>query len=246
MSELTILCPITSRGCSEASNQQPIFHALLPSMDALQMWGGCRVILGYDDDDPLWGNPIVRDRVTHPVEWHRLRGVTGQITTIWNSLAAAAAGARYVLPANDDLAFRTSPLPAIETLKQRSDFGLVGFDDGAFPNLATFFVVGRPHFKIFRELYPVPWQGAHQDSWIADVYRPWGASEIERTIQVHNRIGSGKRPVTAARFEYGTAPGYQAAVASGRHQINVWLGQNPGIAPMLPPGQLQEARTILD
>lgn len=236
--QLTILCPITSRGCeSKVVAGQPLMNALLPSMDALKI--RALLILGYDDDDPLWSNRANREGIN--AEWHALHGLTGNITGCWNALAKAAEPFDWLLPANDDLAFQTSPLPAIDKLKARNGFGTVAFHDAAFPDLPTFYVVGRMHFDIFGCLYPLPWTGAHQDPWIADVYRPWRASEIDQSIQVHNRIG-----ITAPRFEYGAPPeNYRAVVMDGRRKVNGWLGEHPGVAPVLPEHVIEGAPFLI-
>jgi len=242
---LTILCPVTSRNCGHDRAQQPLMHALLPSMDALQMWGGVRLIVGYDDDDPVWSIHKVRTDIDRPIQWIQLKGRTGQITAIWNYLECSLGSWEYLLPANDDLAFQTSPLPAIDVLKERNGFGIVGFHDHAFPGLATFYVVGRMHRQIFGTLYPLPWQGAHQDSWIADVYRPWGASEVDQRFQVHNHTGPTGFPMIGPRFEYGEPADYRQVVLDGRRKVNDWLKGHPGVAPVLTDEGLREARTII-
>lgn len=221
---LTILCPITSRNCGTDRAQQPLFHALLPSIDAIGMWPSIRLVLGYDSDDEVWSIPESRE-IDRPIEWVELEAGR-QLTAIWNKLERVAWPWEYLLPANDDLAFQTSPLPAMETLKQRNGFGTVAFADEAFPGLPTFYVVGKLHVEIFGTLYPLPWGGAHQDPWIADVYRPWKASEIDDRFKVHNRIGAPGNPVGAPRFEYGPSPpGYRNAVMEGRRRVNEWLKQ---------------------
>lgn len=235
---LTIICPITSRGCPPGLSDQPVFQALLPSMDALKVWGGVRLVFGYDHDDPLWSQPASRAAVTD-AEWFALH-TKGSLTSTWNELERLAWPWDHLLPANDDLAFETSPLPAVEALESQRGFGTVAFHDHAFPGLPTFYVVGKIHLAVFGALYPLPWIGAHQDPWIYDVYRPWGASEIDERFQVHNRIG-----ITGARFEYGVAPEYQETVASGRRLVNNWLKRNPGIADVLPERTLTETKMIL-
>jgi hypothetical protein len=123
---------------------------------------------------------------------------------------------------------------AVDVLRSRSGFGTCAFHDEAFPDWPTFYLVGRLHFEIFGALYPLPWPGAHQDPWIADVYRPWQASEIDDRIQVHNRIGSATYPVAAPRFPYGDPPTeYRAAVLAGRRRVNDWLASHPDVAKPL-------------
>ncbi len=224
---LTILCPITSRGCSPEPELQPLFDSLLPSMRAHDLFGAVELIIGFDSDDPLWSQRKVRDLVHDQVRWIELHGLDGNLTTIWNTLERMSRPWSYLLPANDDLAIETNPMLAIETIKRRNDFGLCGFVDSAFPDLATFYVIGQTHREIFDALYPVPWRGAHQDSWIADVYRPWSAASIDRRIKVHNHHGTGPR------FEYGEAVGYRDAVVRGRKQVNQWLlGSNHEVQPL--------------
>lgn len=208
-----ILCPITSRGCPDAIEEQPIFKALIPSMDALELWRSVTLYIGHDSDDPIWSDPKAREAVRKPVAWIELHALKKNITACFNWLDREARVCDYLIPANDDLAFQTSPLLAVETLRARDDFGTVAFHDEAFPGLPTFYMVGRKHFDIFDVLYPVPWTGAHQDSWIADVYRPWNASAIDPQIKVHNHIGAG------TRFEYGPTDGYRDAVMRGRKRV---------------------------
>lgn len=231
---LTILCPVTSRGCSTDRAEQPILHALLPSLDAHEMWGSTHLFVGYDEDDPLWSRPEVREGIRRPIRWVAVKNHQRNLTAVWRQLERAARPWEYLLPANDDLQLITSPLPAMERLRARGNFGLVGFDDAAFPGLATFFVIHKTHLRVFGELYPLPWAGAHQDSWIADVYRPWRASEIDPRIKVHNRMGSQHSPVTQPRFEYGRPDDYREHVLAGRRKLNEWLRMWPSIAPTLP------------
>jgi hypothetical protein len=228
--KIAILCPVTSRGSSLLVGEQPLMKALIPSMAALDLFGAVRLVLGYDWDDPLWADAEARACVGARAEWMLLRRRDYfDLTAIWNELAAEIGDAEYFIPANDDLAFQTDPLVAIDTLKRRSGFGIVGFHDHAFPGLATFFMASRLHLEIFSSLYPLPWPGAHQDSWIADVYRPWGASEIDERIQCHNHIGA------ATRFDYGAAEGYAGEVTAGRKRINRWLVSHASHDPKLPP-----------
>lgn len=193
-------------------------------MDALELRERVRLVLGYDHDDPIWSEPDSRRRVGRNATWLPMIGLTGRITAIWNRLASWAHDAEFILPANDDLAFQSSPMPAVESLRRRGGFGTVSFADEAFPGLPTFYVASCLHFDIFNTLYPLPWQGAHQDPWIADVYRPWGASDIDERVRVHNRIGG----ITAPRFDYGDAPGYADEVMAGRRKANRWLAAHQG------------------
>lgn len=238
---VAILCPITSRGSSVTLSEQPLMRALIPSMTALELWGGARLVLGYDWNDPLWSDAEARACVGARVEWVPLeKRETFDLTGIWNELAQHVGDAEYFIPANDDLAFQNNPLAAADVLNRRGNFGVVGFHDHAFPGLATFFMASRSHLEIFGSLYPLPWRGAHQDSWIADVYRPWGASEIDERIQCHNHIGA------ATRFEYGKAEGYRDEVMRGRNRVNDWLGHQKSY-PIEPLSQdaLAEASMIL-
>lgn len=240
---VTILCPITSRGIpSRCAADQPLFRALLPSMDALELWGAVRLVCGYDSDDPVWSMRMARERATQPIMWMGIEGLSGNITAIWNLMATLQLTVPfydYVIPANDDLVFETSPLPAIDKLRARQNFGIVAFHDYSFPGLPTFFMVGRPHFEIFGALYPLPWTGAHQDSWIHDVYKPWEASEIDPSIRCANHMGTGPR------FDYGGTAGYHEAVMIGRRTVNNWLESHPEIAPPLTTFSLESAPLVI-
>lgn len=246
MKPLAIVCPITSRGCSDQPPEQPVFHALLPSMDLFNLWEVARVYFAHDADDPLWARDDVQKMVDRPVTWLSIEGQTGKITTIWNYASALASDQHeYLLPANDDMAFLSDPTPAIDVVRDRNGFGTCAFADASFPGWPTFYVVGRMHFAIFGALYPLPWQGAHQDPWIADIYRPWGASEIDQRIRVHNRMGSESSPVTGPRFEYGDATNYRGAVMNGRRAVNAWLQKHRGVARPLDEETLCAAPMLL-
>lgn len=245
MKRIAIICPITSKGFEHSISDQPILHALLPSMEALQLWGDCKLFLGYDSDDPMWQQSIKRSQATREAEWVPLYGLRGKITSIWNALSEYVRDYRYVIAANDDMAFQTTPLPATGVIDSQNGLGTCAFRDKAFPDLPTFYMVGNLHFEIFGCLYPLPWEGAHQDPWIADVYRPWKASQIDEQIQVHNRIGAPDSPVTEPRFEYGHATGYRDAVLRGRHKVNEYLRAHPAIAEPLPDSTLDESPMLL-
>jgi hypothetical protein len=146
---------------------------------------------------------------------------------------------QYILPANDDLEFLASIHPAIDALRLCGGFGVSAFDDEAFPGLPTFYVAHRTHFEIFGTLYPLPWRGAHQDSWIADVYRPWKASEINRAVKCRNHVGVG------SRFDYGGLDGYTEAVMRGRRRANEWCKQHDDTAHVLTDLDLESAPTII-
>lgn len=236
---VAILCPVTSRGCSKRVLEQPLFNALLPSMDSLQMWGGIQLVLGFDNDDPIWNCLENRQLIRKPVKWVELFGLSGNITAIWRVLANQAEPFDYLIPANDDLAFQTSPLPAVDSLAARRNFGTVAFHDYNFPDLPTFFMVGRVHFAIFGTLYPLPWKGAHQDSWIFDVYAPWGASAVDPTIKCANHLGTGPR------FEYGPTDQYEAAVEMGRRTVNDWLKRHPEIAEPVSEEALYDTPLVI-
>jgi hypothetical protein len=109
MIPITILCPITSRGCPPEVSEQPLLKALLPSMTSLEMWQDARLVLGYDADDALWTRPEARGEIRHPVEWMELRQRTSFDLT--GDLERTGGGrrrrSRYFIPANDDLAFQT-------------------------------------------------------------------------------------------------------------------------------------------
>jgi hypothetical protein len=242
---LAILCPVTSRNCGEDPQRQPIHNALLPSL--WRHGGGTSsattLYVGYDSEDPLWSRPQNRKLDVYAsleVRWVELHALARNITAIWNALARETRGEPYLLPANDDLEFRTSfAAPAIGRLAQRSDFGTIAFHDDAFPGLPTFFVVHRTHLAIFGgALYPLPWTGAHQDSWIHDVYRPWRASEIHADIRCENHVGTG------SRFEYGHPVEYAAEVMRGRRLVNEWL-HGSRRAPVLGDAELSACPMIV-
>lgn len=240
---IAIICPITSKGCVDHIPSQPVFQSLLPSIERIR--NEVRLYFGYDHDDPLWMNEAYRKRVGGT--WLELRGLTGNVTGIWNAMAFRAGPHDYYLPVNDDLRFDTDPLQAVETLDKRKGFGTVPFYDAAFPTggiddgpLPTFYLVGRMHFDIFGTLYPLPWTGAHQDPWIADVYRPWKASEFDLRIRCENRLH-----IKGPRFEYGVAEGYREAVLDGRRRVNAWLEFHPDIAPQLDAETLKSTPTLI-
>lgn len=244
--QLAILCPITSRNCGPEVAAQPLFHALLPSMDEHGLWEHSKLYLGYDSDDPVWQNSAARAAVTQPVEWIVLHGYQRKITSIWNALYRQAAHHDYWFPANDDLTLIDNPLPGIDIVRDRNNFGTCGCYDHAFPEWHTFYIVGRVHFDIFGKLYPLPWEGAHQDPWIGDVYLPWKASPVKHGLKVHNRSGSPDNPVTAPRFDYGAVPSnYQAVVMEGRRKVNAYLHSHPGIAGPLTEDELCSASMSL-
>lgn len=238
---LAILCPITSRNCGTDVAAQPIFCALLPSMEEHGLWEHAQLYLGYDSDDPVWQNGANRHLVPN-AEWIVMHGLTGKITSIWNQLACHASRHEYLLPANDDLKFINNPLPGIDIVRNRNNFGTCGFFDHAFPDWHTFYIAGRLHLEIFGCLYPLPWEGAHQDPWIGDVYKPWEASPVKHGLKVHNRIGSEESPITKPRFDYGEVPSnYRAVVMDGRRKVNAYLQQHLGIIDPLTEDELCQA-----
>lgn len=237
--EIAIICPITSRNCSSQLLEQPLFEALLPSLVSLRLHNHLSVYLGYDHDDPLWSDRENRKKVPPFIDWIRLEGLTGKITSIWNEIARVAKF-DYLIPGNDDLTLITSPLEAVSVLEKRNNFGICAFSDAAFPDWPTFYLVHKTHFDIFGCLYPLPWEGAHQDPWIADVYRPWEASEIDERFKCHNHIG-----IAEPRFDYGSTVGYRKEVACGRRKVNDWLKKNPNVAEPLLIKQLNHAMRLI-
>lgn len=224
---ISLLVPITSRNCPKEIERQPLLTSLLPSLKALDV--PFNILLGYDSDDSLWSNSKARSFVSahcanqFVFRWYELYAVQKNITAIWNTLVLLASAdgflSDYFIPANDDLRFETDPYQAVPTLSRRYNLGTIAFHDRWMPGFPTFFLCHVRHLSVFPVLYPVPWQGAHQDPWIHDVYFPWGGPFDSKVI-VHNRMG-----ISNARYDYGTPTGYFEAVKAGRRRVNEHLRQ---------------------
>lgn len=156
------------------------------------------------------------------------------ITGIWNFIASEAYHAHkcdYFYPANDDLVLITAgwTARAVERLAAcplRPNFGVAAFTDIWLYSSPTFHLTHRTHLDLFGGLYyPIPSEGAHQDSWAFSVYQEWGCGTKFSSVKVRNRVRNATT-TAGGRYDYNSnAEACDALewIAASRPSIAQWL-----------------------
>ena len=90
----------------------------------------------------------------------------------------------------------------------------------------TFHLTHRTHLDLFGGLYyPIPSEGAHQDSWAFSVYQEWGCGTKFSSVKVRNRVRNATT-TAGGRYDYNSnAEACDALewIAASRPSIAQWL-----------------------
>lgn len=220
--KVSILIPTTSRTklphCDHCLNLftvaiSSIVKAVPPNDDRYNY----TIYVGYDKGDTMWDNPSRLSSIMNMCDY-MLRGTginfkpirvvpfpdpnKASLTNVWNHLAQQALldGSEYFFVSNDDLAIYTFDIfhRLIMALKKNRTYpglGEVAPVDRKFADIAhpTFPMVSRVHFAIFGHMYPTDIFARGCDTWLADVYRDFGAVTTLPDVHVGNYAYSTER-----------------------------------------------------
>ena len=108
----------------------------------------------------------------------------------------------------------------------RPNFGVAAFTDIWLYSSPTFHLTHRTHLDLFGGLYyPIPSEGAHQDSWAFSVYQEWGCGTKFSSVKVRNRVRNATT-TAGGRYDYNSnAEACDALewIAASRPSIAQWL-----------------------
>jgi hypothetical protein len=203
---LGVLLPLTSKGVDDPQQSIKEFSSCLP-FDS-------KVFIGIDEDDSVWSTPegqIALKVAFHPIEisiQKYQRESPAPICAIARSLAQCALKSEdceYFALLGDDL--QVSPkrtwMQNVEktfhsiakSLGVAPGFGCVALNDRSFKGFPTFPVVHRTHMNIFDgQIFPEVFVNQDADPWLWEIYRKFGASRFDRSVEVINSIGGDSGP----------------------------------------------------
>lgn len=189
-----------------------------------------------------------------------LYGLHGRVNAIWNVMAKDAFydGCDYFFMSNDDMVFFTKGWvsSAVQSLngvgapaKHKRPcryFGIVRFkDEWASWATFTFHVSSRLHLEIFGgTYYPVPYNSAHNDYWIHNVYHAFDSSKYRGEVRVRNRVvdvdfalahQKDTHHVAPPRYQYDKRGDAAKYIRQGRARVEQWLQENRDTNVCLPP-----------
>jgi hypothetical protein len=189
-----------------------------------------------------------------------LYGLHSRVNAIWNFMAKDAFydGCDYFFMSNDDMVFFTQGwvTNAVQSLDGSGSpagskrpcryLGTVRFkDEWADWATFTFHVSTRLHLEIFGGVYyPVPYNSAHNDYWIHQVYDGFGASKFRGQVKVRNRVADVEYAlahqkdtthVAPPRYKYDKKGDVSKYIRQGRARVHAWLEQHRGTDRCAPP-----------
>ena len=116
--------------------------------------------------------------------------------------------------------------PSSASPRAHSAFGVAAFTDIWLYSSPTFHLTHRTHLDLFGGLYyPIPSEGAHQDSWAFSVYQEWGCGTKFSSVKVRNRVRNATT-TAGGRYDYNSnAEACDALewIAASRPSIAQWL-----------------------
>lgn len=161
--------------------------------------------IGYDVDDPIFKDQIIRDLSNIKVKFYELPK-TGWLTFIWNFLFVEAYkdGNEYFIQLNDDVKFlKNGWLNSSISMLAKENKGVIGFNDITWQcNLYTQTLVNRNHYKIFKgHFFPLSLRNWYSDDWITSVYRDYGGKCNKDALISNSNVKTRYKPCDARNLK---------------------------------------------
>ncbi|CAG8496001.1 15727_t:CDS:2 [Acaulospora morrowiae] len=249
-----ILLPITSRGLSKPEdclNNLAKFSASLRNTSFKDLYKKnfkIKIYLGIDKDDklfhPLEDNPALKilgeNQSLWDIDTTELTHPPGSICALWRDLAKKAYddNCDYTILLGDDVIIETKGwmkkindafVNVSNEKKVPRGFGCISFFDTSFPGFPTFPVIGRPHFKIFGEIFPAKFHNQDGDPYLFQIYRRWGSSILLEDVKLRNTIGGSNH----TRYEKKYCQDWGLEILDEAvKKANLWLCRNFHTPPL--------------
>ncbi|CAG8560386.1 11032_t:CDS:2 [Acaulospora colombiana] len=250
-----ILLPITSRGLPRPEDCLDNLARFSESLydtsvqDLLERNYRIKIYLGIDKDDKLFhsqeDNPALNILCKNQdnlwtVDTTEFTYPPGSICAIWRDLAKKACKeCDYTVLLGDDVIIETrgwmkkihDAFVVISNEKKvPRGFGCVSFFDTSFPGFPAFPVIGRLHFEIFGEIFPMKFHNQDGDPFLFQIYRRWGCSVMLQDVKLRNTIGGSQ--LTRYEKKYCQGWGFEILDEAVK-KVDSWLNNNCPDSPSM-------------
>lgn len=210
--EIALLIPVTSRGTPSVETNARALLSSIAETTSPTTRAGLSIFFGVDCGDPVCDPtlpgaldlvqlveetmPSARARV------HAFEHPPGHVCSIWRDLAREAFGdscnADLAILLGDDVrlvsvGWADAIQRAFQAIARKRDlpfgFACVAFADESFPSFPSFPVLHRTHAEWMPSIVPEAFINQDADPFLFQVYRAFGAAQIEPGARLRNAVG---------------------------------------------------------